>query len=162
MIYVFCIQLAVCTFSLIFFTNVKQLFVVCIVVGLANGGYLTMETSLAVDSLEKMKEEYKEKRSSDIQLISDDADVEEMEGAAQLLGIWGVAAFFGLALGPLIGGPLLFFFGKLDEDDIDNGYGDDYVGGQQYSLLGYTIVFALSALYFLSAGISLFWVKNCK
>ena len=100
LIYLFCVLLAACTFSLIFFSYVKQLFIVCVVVGLANGGYLTMETSLAVDSLEKMNEEHKEKLNSEVQLVSgDNADSDEMEGAAQLLGIWGVAAFFGKNVG---------------------------------------------------------------
>ena len=66
----------------------------------------------------------------------------------------------GVAMGPLIGGPLLFIFGRLHDDEKDNKFHDDYVGGQQYSLLGYIIVFSMSAIYFLSAGVVLRWVKS--
>ena len=97
-IYLFCAMLSMGSFSLIFVNYVNQLYVVCVVVGLANGGYLTMETSLAVDALEKMEEMHKEKIHSEIPVDIGgyvDSDKIKAEGAAQLLGIWGVAAFIG-------------------------------------------------------------------
>lgn len=68
----------------------------------------------------------------------------------------------GVALGPLIGGPVLYIFGQLSEEDTDDNYDDDYIGGQEYGLLGYIVVFTLSALYFALAAYVLKWVKNCK
>jgi len=189
LIYWSCVFLSAGTFSLIFLQYVDQLEIVSVIIGLANGGYLTMETSLAVDSLEKMKEEYEESRIEEESQVGTDEIDNEKEGAAQLLGIWGVAAFVGtfidfyddinifldfslaefflmlfagVALGPLIGGPLLFIFGRLSEDDTDDNFDDDYVGGQQYSLLGYVLVFTLSAIYFVFAAVSLKWVRNCQ
>ena len=90
-----------------------------------------METSLAVDTLPK------------------DYNVGPSGGNAQLLGIWGVAAFLGSALGPMIGGPLLYFFGQDHTND-----------GQDYTIRGYTILLSLSTLYFLLSAICLRSVKN--
>ena len=67
--------------------------------------------------------------------------------SAQLLGVWGVAGFFGSALGPMIGGPLLYVFG--DQGKIE----DD--GSEEYSLRGYTVVLSLSAFYFLCSALVL-------
>lgn len=160
LIYVFCGMLSAGTIALIFVRYVSQLYAIAIIWGLANGGYLTMETSLAVDSLAKIEEEHEE----EVQAFDTEngyEEIKEKEGSAQLLGIWGVAAFVGVALGPLIGGPLLFLLGHLSEDDMDDKFDDDYVGGQEYSLLGYIVVFSASALYFIGAAYSLKWVKNC-
>ena len=94
------------------------------------GAYLTMETSLAIDTLPK--------------------DYDDVSGGnAQLLGIWGVAAFLGSAIGPLIGGPLLYLFGS-------SGLVDD----QDYTIRGYTIILSLSTAYFILSAISLTWVKK--
>ena len=90
-----------------------------------------METSLAVDTL---PENYDDGPSG---------------GHAQLLGIWGVAAFLGSALGPMIGGPLLYFVGNPRAKD-----------GQDYSIHGYAVVLGLSTLYFLFSAISLRWIKK--
>merc|ERR1712224_1031985 len=49
LIYLSCFLLSDGTLSLIFVQYVNQLKIVSVLVGLANGGYLTMETSLAVD-----------------------------------------------------------------------------------------------------------------
>jgi len=90
-----------------------------------------METSLAIDTLPK---KYDDGPSG---------------GNAQLLGIWGVAAFLGAAVGPMIGGPLLYLFGSSGTTD-----------GQDYTIHGYTVLLSLSALYFLLSAISLRWVKK--
>ena len=90
-----------------------------------------METSLAVDTL---PENYDDGPSG---------------GHAQLLGIWGVAAFLGSAIGPMIGGPLLYFVGSPRAKD-----------GKDYSIHGYAVVLGLSTLYFLFSAISLRWIKK--
>lgn len=95
------------------------------------GAYLTMETSLAIDMLPK------------------DYDDGPSGGNAQLLGIWGVAAFLGSAIGPMIGGPLLYLFGS-----------SGVVDGQDYTIQGYTIILSLSTAYFILSAISLKWLKK--
>lgn len=95
------------------------------------GAYLTMETSLAIDTLPK------------------DYDDGPSGGNAQLLGIWGVAAFLGSAIGPMVGGPLLYMFGS-----------SGVVDGQDYTIRGYTIILSLSTVYFILSAISLKWVKK--
>lgn len=99
LIYWSCALLSLGTFGLIFTRYVTQVEIICIIVGLANGGYLTMETSLAVDSLANLEEEYDDRIEKVDALNShsdgDGKEVEEKEGSAQLLGIWGVAAFVG-------------------------------------------------------------------
>lgn len=60
--------------------------------------------------------------------------------------VWGVAAFLGSALGPMIGGPLLYLFGHRQE--------------KGYSIEGYTVLFGLSSTYFLISAVSIRWVKN--
>ena len=79
-----------------FVQYVNQLKIVSVLVGLANEGFLTMETSLAVDSLEEMEMEHQNRiAEEESQLNGSDSVSEEKEGAAQLLGIWEVAAFVG-------------------------------------------------------------------
>jgi hypothetical protein len=92
-----------------------------------------METSLAIDTLPD--EEYDENCPSG--------------GHAQLLGVWGVAAFLGSALGPMIGGPLLYAIGSPGATD-----------GQDYSIHGYAVVLILSTIYFWLSALSLFWVRK--
>ena len=121
--------------GMIFATSIHQMFILCSVLGAGNGMYLTMETSLAVDALPHSRIE----------------EGHVAGGDAQLLGIWGVAAFLGSTLGPLVGGPLLFLFGSNSEN-MDPG--------QDYSKLGYVVVLGLSALYFWLSAISLNWVKT--
>ena len=95
------------------------------------GAYLTMETSLAIDTLPK------------------GYDHGSSGGNAQLLGIWGVAAFLGSAIGPMTGGPLLYLFGSTGTTE-----------GQDYTIRGYTILLSLSSAYFILSAISLKWVKK--
>lgn len=92
---------------------------------------MTLETSLAVDTLPHT--------------VTDGASGHN----AQLLGLWGVAAFLGSSLGPLIGGPILYYVGSSGT-----------VAGQDYSIHGYAVVLSLSAVYFLLSAVSLRWVKN--
>jgi MFS family permease len=124
--------------GMIFATSMDQMMILCMILGAGNGMYLTAETSLAVDALPHSRNKEEEGLS-----VSG--------GNAQLLGIWGVAAFLGTTLGPMIGGPLLFFFGsnpeKLDE-------------GQDYSIEGYSLILGLSAIYFLFSALALQWINK--
>ena len=88
-----------------------------------------METSLAIDALPK------------------NHDDGPSGGNAQLLGIWGVAAFLGSAIGPMVGGPMLYFFGSA-------GVSDD----QDYTIRGYSIILSLSTVYFILSALSLRWI----
>jgi hypothetical protein len=67
--------------------------------------------------------------------------------------VWGVAAFLGSALGPMIGGPLLYLIGHNEhppgnEDDPD------------YTIQGYAVLLGLSSFYFFVSAVALRWVKN--
>ncbi len=119
LVYFSCLILAMATMTLILAQTVHDMIYICLVLGVGNGIYLTMETSLAVDTLSR----------------------ESGNDRAQLLGIWGVAAFVGTALGPMIGGPLLFIIsGSNSEND-------------SYDWRAYAVVLGLSAFCFVcSAG----------
>ena len=97
----------------------------------ALGAYVTIETSLAIDTLPK---NYNDGPSG---------------GNAQLLGIWGIAAFVGLAVGPMVGGVVLYVFGSSETVD-----------GQDYTIQGYAIILSLSAIYFTLSAICLTWLKK--
>jgi hypothetical protein len=95
-VYVACSVLSTATLSLLLIRSLRQMTLACFVLGAANGMYLTMDTSLAVDTLP--------------------TEFEGDAGSAQLLGVWGVAAFLGATLGPMIGGPILYFVGAKYPD----------------------------------------------
>jgi MFS family permease len=132
-VYTACTVLGLVTFCMIFARTFNQMAILCFVLGAANGSYLTMETSLAIDTL------------------PDDSDDGPSGGHAQLLGVWGVAAFLGSALGPMVGGPLLYFVGA-------NQVHHD----QDYSIYGYAVVLSLATVYFMISAISLRWVKKAN
>jgi MFS family permease len=133
-VYLACALLSGATLLLIFATTLHEMAILCVVLGGANGIYLTMDTSLAIDTLPKNRND-------------------EDDGSAQLLGIWGVAAFLGSALGPMIGGPLLYVFGQKHEGDTESEE-------EEYSLTGYAVVLSLSTFYFLCSALSLQFIKN--
>jgi hypothetical protein len=74
LVYLACAILASSTFSLIFCRTLDEMVTVVLIFGGANGMYLTMDTSLAVDTLPP-----------------EDETGDGESGSAQLLGIWGVA-----------------------------------------------------------------------
>lgn len=129
-VYISCLGLASITFSMIWAKTMNHMMILCFLLGAANGSYLTMETSLAIDTLPKK--------------MNDGPS----GGNAQLLGIWGIASFLGSALGPMIGGPLLYLFGNSEIDSE-----------QDYSIEGYALILSLSALYFLLSAVALQWVR---
>lgn len=67
--------------------------------------------------------------------------------AAKFLGIWGVASFLGTALGPMLGGPALYFVGATDTPGT-------------YSVRGYALLLGLSVVYFVAAALVLRKVRK--
>lgn len=61
--------------------------------GLGNGAYQAVDLAIAVDTLPDPAE------------------------SARYMGIWGVGAFIGACFGPVLGAPLLYFFGRFHNDD---------------------------------------------
>ena len=143
-VYISCICLALGNLTLILCTELRQMMWVSILLGAANGMYLTMDTSLAVDTLDLGAVD---KNGADDKTKGDASHTHE--GAAQLLGVWGVFGFVGSATGPLIGGLVLLLVGRQDTNP-----------GQFYSLEGYKYLFSLTAFYFLCSAVSLAFVRK--
>lgn len=122
-VYFACFILAGTTLAAIFARTMHGMVVIMLFLGGANGVYLTMDTSLAVDTLPK--------------------EFDGESGSAQLLGIWGVAAFLGSALGPLIGGPVLYYVGSQPVDETDEVEAEK---SGEYSLAGYAVILSLSSV----------------
>lgn len=191
-VYGACAVLALSNIALLCCTTIRQMACVCATLGSANGIYLTMDTSLAVDTLDVLSEVQEEATAENEDNVNDfeedtgegsslllststEMAAEAMiskgkkhDGAAQLLGIWGVAGFVGSALGPLVGGPLLFYFGKsvqltftaaaaATEEEEEQ---EDEDGG--YSWGGYAVVLTLSAAYFACSAATLAWIRDHK
>jgi Major Facilitator Superfamily len=134
-VYAACAVLTTATLSLVWARTFSDMIFFCIILGAANGVYLTAETSLAVDTLPH--------------------ELDGDHGSAQLLGIWGVAAFLGSALGPMIGGPLLYLFGQPDTDGALKLSAGDASSEAEYTITGYAVVLSLSAMYFFCSAITL-------
>ena len=69
-----------------------------------------------------------------------------LESAAQSLGVWGVSAFLGSTIGPLVAGPLLTYFGRTSSPE-------------RYSPAGYLVVMSCGALYVSCAALLLRYVR---
>ena len=130
LVYLACAILASCTSFLMACRTLDQMINVILIFGAANGMYLTMETSLAVDTLPHGHD----------------------SSNAQLLGIWGVAAFLGAALGPMIGGPLLYLLGSTGATETG--------GAEEYTMTGYAAVLGLSTLYFVASAGALCFIRD--
>jgi MFS family permease len=145
-VYMSCAVFSACLLCMIAATSMNNMVVLSTVLGAANGVYLTMETSLAVDTLPKSRS------SSQLAELAKKEEGSNAKGSAQLLGIWGVAAFLGSALGPMVGGPLLYLFGKKNDNDDEET--------DEYSLRGYAVVLSLSAFYFFCSAWSLRYIRK--
>lgn len=137
-VYFACIILGLGNLSLLLCTELKQMALTVSFLGAANGIYLAMDTSLAIDTLD-----------DETKTDEEDENKTKTHQHAQLLGVWGVFGFIGSALGPLLGGLMLLFFGRRNA-------GDD----QFYGYRGYECLFSLSAFYFLCSATSLFFVQK--
>lgn len=86
-VYGACVVLSAGTLALLWVRSLPHLMLCSAILGAANGVYITMDTSLAVDALPEHG--------------NDNNNDEDGTGSAQLLGVWGVAAFLGATLGPV-------------------------------------------------------------
>jgi MFS family permease len=144
-VYAACVVLSVATLAMVTATTLDDMAMLCMTLGAANGIYLTMETSLAVDTLPARN-----------------CEQGDEGGSAHLLGIWGVAAFLGSALGPMIGGPLLYCIGsRWPPLSSTAGKGKNDLD-EEYGLAGYAVVLSLSSFYFLCSALALRYVKRSE
>lgn len=123
-IYASCAVMALGNLLFIPCTRLWQVLLLSGVIGAANGGYLTMDYAIAVDTLPSREE------------------------AAKFLAVWSVGAFVGTTFGPAIGGPLLYVVGDTGEPGrfARRGYTVLLLGSAAY-LLGsaYVLRFVKSA-----------------
>lgn len=91
--------------------------------GIGNGMFLSVDYALACDTLPSL------------------------ESAAQGLGVWGVSAFLGSTVGPLIAAPLLAYFGWT-------------ASPERYSSSGYMAINIAGAIYVLLAAVFLAFVNE--
>lgn len=153
-VYLACVILSSATAGLLYARTLHQMVIICLILGGANGMYLTMDTSLAVDTLPRHDDDTDDDDEKDND-DDDESDDDEHSGSAQLLGIWGVAAFLGSALGPMIGGPLLYIFGSQQNDS-----NSDTTDAEEYSMRGYAVVIGLASFYFFCSAVALRFTKN--
>lgn len=148
-VYLACAILLLTTLATMFATSMHDMVILSLILGAANGMYLTMDTSLAVDTLPHHDHDYYDGHNEHTPLT---ASIHLDSNNAQLLGVWGVAAFLGSALGPMIGGPLLYAFGHQSSAASDS---DD----EAYSWPGYAVILSLSSFYFLCSAFSLTFLR---
>lgn len=146
-VYLSCVALSCGNLLLLLCRDFYQMMSVCFLIGAANGIYLTMDTSLAVDTLEQ-DEQHQDGEEDHEGEKGNFIEATTKEGPAQLLGVWGVFGFVGSASGPLIGGIALLIFGRNDGESTF------------YTEKGYIYLFSLSAIYFLCSAIVLTFVKK--
>lgn len=172
-VYISCIMLSIGNIALLLCKTLSQMIGVCILLGASNGIYLTMDTSLAVDTLDLNKIEIRSHTDDKEDTTNTTTKcIVNDHGAAQLLGIWGVFGFIGSALGPLIGGTALLVLGRTgggggrDDNmtkDKQGSLGLVTVGEETspfYTIQGYEALFSLSAFYFFCSALSLGFVKK--
>ena len=125
-IYASCLVLGLGNVGFMFCRSASSVAAISAAIGVGNGGYLAMDSSLAVDTLPDRAE------------------------AAKYLGVWGVASFVGTALGPVVGGPALYFVGGGGREGREPG---------TYDVRGYVALLGASVVYFACAAKVLRGVK---
>jgi Na+/melibiose symporter-like transporter len=158
-VYGACAVLAGSNLALLWCKTIRQMAAICAVLGAANGVYLTMDTSLAVDTLPPEPLDKQHEHEDEILGETD----RPRDGAAQLLGIWGVFGFIGSALGPLVGGPLLYCFGSQQGLSADSGNSGEQESSStlgSYRWEGYAVILSLSACYFACSAVTLRWIRD--
>eukprot|EP00122_Pirum_gemmata_P019593 Pgem_evm1s18337 len=95
--------------------------------GIGNGTYLAVDYALASDVLPSKKH------------------------AARFMGIWGVAAFIGTMVGPLMIGPLLMFFGS---PSTDAGEGASGFTDSTYTRQGYIVIMLTGCICMIGSGLT--------
>ena len=144
-VYISCFLLAFSYISIVTTTTFHQMMICIMIGGAANGMYLTMDTSLAVDTLSTINDD-----DNDDGIVGHPQN-SDMTGNAQLLGVWGVAGFLGTTLGPLVFGPVLFIFGHIPKSEHSFAH---------YKLNGYILLYSISAIYFVISAYSLTFVRK--
>eukprot|EP00586_Coscinodiscus_wailesii_P010202 CAMPEP_0172496230 /NCGR_PEP_ID=MMETSP1066-20121228/83653_1 /TAXON_ID=671091 /ORGANISM="Coscinodiscus wailesii, Strain CCMP2513" /LENGTH=479 /DNA_ID=CAMNT_0013268411 /DNA_START=39 /DNA_END=1478 /DNA_ORIENTATION=+ len=96
--------------------------------GIGNGTYLSVDYALACDTLPCKK------------------------SAARYLGIWGVGAFIGTLIGPLLLGPTLLLFGE-------NGNVDDR-GAPSYDTIGYIAMLIVGCIFMVIGALVIIPIKS--
>jgi len=124
-IYVANVVMAAGSIALAFADSLTPVYILMCLIGAFEGCYLTMDYAIAMDTIPNQEE------------------------AARFMGVWGVAAFLGTALGPMISGPLLYFVGQTD------------VSGE-FSRAGYAILWISSAIYLLIGAYLVKFVRSVK
>ena len=122
LVYASCVVMASVFVGFAFGPSIDVVVWLSVVYGLGNGMFLSVDYALACDTLPSA------------------------DAAAQGLGVWGVSAFLGTTLGPLIAAPLLAYFGWTSSPD-------------RYSALGYTAVNLAGAVYVCCSGLFLCCVR---
>ncbi len=146
-VYLSCFLLALSYISIVTTTTFDQMMICIMIGGAANGIYLTMDTSLAIDTLSSVDND----DDDDERIVEHLPTSETKTGSAQLLGVWGVAGFLGTTLGPLVFGPVLFIFGHIPKSEHSFAH---------YKLNGYIFLYSISAIYFILSAYSLTFVRK--
>lgn len=124
LVYVACVLMAVVYLGWSLATQLWEILAWSAVFGVANGMYLSVDYALGCEKIP-----------------------DKEGGAAQALGVWGVAAFLGTTLGPLISGPVLYFVGKSKEADV-------------YSHAGYVALLAIGAGFVMLSSVALHRIQD--
>ena len=121
LVYAASIVMAIVYMGWAFASEMWHIFAFSAVFGFANGMYLSVDYALGCEAIPDKDEQ-----------------------AAQALGVWGVGAFIGTTVGPLLDGPVLFILGSIP-DKTD-----------QYSHRGYAALLFIGAIFVLSSSVALF------
>jgi len=119
LVYLSCFLMALTYVGWSFASELWEILAWSSIFGFANGTYLAVDYALGCDKIP-----------------------DKAEGAAQALGVWGVAAFLGSTLGPVISGPVLYIVGKSPEPDV-------------YLHRGYVSLLAMGAVLVFSSSLAL-------
>lgn len=122
LVYAACFMMALVYVGFALSPSVDMVLILGVGFGIGNGMFLSVDYALACDVLPSF------------------------ESAAQGLGLWGVSAFLGSTIGPLIAGPLLAYFGSTPSVE-------------RYSPQGYVALNVTGAIYVAFAAIFLRYVN---
>mmetsp|Transcript_6487 Transcript_6487/g.10230 ORF Transcript_6487/g.10230 Transcript_6487/m.10230 type:complete len:468 (+) Transcript_6487:529-1932(+) len=126
LVYVSCAGMATVYIGWSFSTRMVEILLWSCLFGIANGTYLSVDYALACDTIPD-----KEKH------------------AAQALGVWGVAAFLGTTIGPVLSGPILYLVGMTSKPDV-------------YSRQGYSALLGIGAVFVIGSSLALQNLSNSK
>ncbi|KAF4689357.1 hypothetical protein FOZ60_001695 [Perkinsus olseni] len=133
----------------------------CIIYGVGCGCFLSVDYAIALDTLPS---KHRQIKSTETPLLMDSdetsatstkevaLDAATDDAAAKDLGIWGVSAFLGSAIGPLLWGATLQLFGYTSTASEEESYG---FGGYASIMIGGCIACTL-------AGICIAFVKGTR